>query len=131
MNKKGFALLLALLTLIIVSLLVTAYIELTTTDLQIISNHFTRNKALYIADAGVEYAIYNLRINNRWQANNLSVIFPQGTADKYSVTYPRNSGKITSTGVLATGQQVRLEARISVGGSSRPYTVKILSWKEI
>jgi type II secretory pathway component PulK len=128
MNNKGVALLLALLTLLIISLLVVAFLETTTIDLQIVSNQLNRNKALYTADAGVEYAVYRLKGS---KANFTQLMqFPSGSGNTYSVTYVSSSGIITSTGTLASGESVTLEAKVSVTGSS-PFTVKILYWREI
>lgn len=128
MNKKGVALLLALFTLLIITLLVVAFLETTAIDLQIVSNQLNRNKALYVADAGVEYAVYCLKSS---KANfTQSAQLPSGSGNTYSVTYVSSSGIITSTGTLASGESVKLEAKVSVTGSS-PFTVKILYWREL
>ena len=130
MNKKGVALLLALFTLIIISLLLISFLELTTTDLQIVSNHLTRDEALYIADAGVEYAVSQLRNNKNWQVSNETTPFPSGSSNTYAVTYPVDSGIIRSTGRLITGGQVTLEVKVSVTGNA-PYKVKIIYYREL
>jgi len=130
MNNKGVALLLALFTLLIIALLVVAFLETTTIDLQIVSNQLNRNKALYIADAGVEYAVSCLKSS---KANvTYSAQLPLGSGDTYSVTYVSSSGIITSTGTLVSGESVKLEAKVSVTGAGTgiPYGVKILSWQE-
>lgn len=132
MNKKGVALLLALFTLLIVSLLVVAFYEFTIIDLQISSNHLKRNQALYIADAGVEYAISRLK-NSRSNLSQL-VEFPSGSGNNYNVnvTSVDISAKIIlSTGRLASGEAVGLEAKVSVLGINPPYRLKIISWREI
>lgn len=132
-NKEGIALLLALFTLVIISLLAVAFLETTTIDLQIVSNQLKRNQALYIADAGVEYAVSQLRSNKNWSTNPpnyLELVFPSGSGNKYRVTYPYNPGIIRSLGILASGEQVTLEAKVSVTGASTPYSVKILYWRE-
>ena len=127
MNKKGVALLLALFTLLIIALLVVAFLETTAIDLQIVSNQLNRNKALYIADAGIECGVYRLKSS---KANfTQSAQLPSGSGDTYSVTYVSSSGIITSKGTLASGESVRLEAKVSVTGS--PFTVKILYWREL
>lgn len=129
MNKKGVALLLALFILIFVSLLVIAFLELTTTDLQIVSNHLTRNQALYIADAGVEYAISRLK-NSKLSFSYGPAELPSGSGNTYEVTYTLSSGIITSIATLSSGQQVRLETKVSVTGST-PYKVKIIYYREL
>ena len=128
-NKKGVALLLALFTLVIISLLAVAFLETTTIDLQIVSNQLKRNQALYIADAGVEYAIS--RLKNSKSSFSQILAFPSGSGSTYNVTYPSSSGIITSIGKLTSGEQVTLEAKVSVTGASTPYSVKILYWREL
>lgn len=140
MNRKGVALLLALFILILASLLVIAFLELTTTDLSITSNHLTRNQALYIADAGVEYAISILK-SDKSNFSSGAIEFPSGSANTYSVTYSSISGKIipdsqslgkiTSVATLNSGQLLSLEAKVSVRGGNPPYNVKIVSWREL
>ena len=129
MNKKGVALLLALFTLLIIALLVVAFLETTAIDLQIVSNQLKRNQALYIADAGVEYAVSILK-TSKSSFSPPPFIFPSGLGSTYSVTYVSSSGIITSTGTLVSGESVTLEAKVSVTGSS-PFTVKILYWREL
>ena len=132
MKNKGVALLLALFTLLLVSLLVVAFYEVTTIDLQITSNHLKKNQALYIADAGIEYAISRLR-NSRLDFSQ-GIEFPSGSGNNYNVnvTSLGISGKIIlSTGTLVSGQAVRLEAKVSVLGANPPYRVKIIYWREL
>ena len=128
MKTRGVALLLALFTLVIISLLAIAFLETTAIDLQIVSNQLNRNKALYIADAGIEDAVSRIRIRNRGFSNQV-VQLPSGSGNTYNVTYVLASGIITSTGTLVSGGHVDLEAKVSVTGSS-PFTVKILYWRE-
>jgi len=116
-NKKGVALTLTLFILIIVSLLCIAFLELTTSELQIVGNHFSRLQALNIADAG-------------WTASSASTEFPSGSGNTYIVTYPDASGKILSIGRLATGEEVTLEAGVTVRGGSSPYSIKVIDYTE-
>ena len=129
-DNKGVALLLALLTLFIVSLLVVALLQFSTIDLQIVSNHYLRNQALYMADAGVEYAISRLK-NSKVDFSSGNIYLPSSSGHFYNVTYSLSSSKITSGGTLASGEQVSLEAKVSVTGASAPYQVKILHWREL
>ena len=130
MHKKGAALLLAIFSLILISLLVVAFLEVTTIDLQIISNHLMRNHALYIADAGIEYAISQLRINDNWKKTPRPIELPAGSGNTYDVTYSDVSGKINSKATLTSGQEIYLEAKISIKGNV-PYDIKIIYWREL
>lgn len=131
MHKKGVALLLAIIILALISLLVTAFLELTTIDLQIISNHFTRNQVLYIADAGIEYAIAQLRANKNWHQTPRPIELPAGSGNTYDVTYSSLSGTINSKASLISGQQISLEAKVSIKGNTPAYNVKIIYWREL
>lgn len=128
-SKKGVALLLALFSLIIVSLLFLAFLEITTIDLQIASNHLNKNRAYYIAEAGIEYGVSILRGNKSGFSQVLE--FPPSSGNTYNVTYSSVSGRITSIGTLVSGGQVTLEAQVSVLGPSVPYQVKIISLQEL
>lgn len=128
-NKKGAALLLALFTLLFASLLVVGFLQITTSDLQIMHNHYLKNKALYTAEAGVEYAFSRIRTRN---ANfSRTMTFPVGSGNSYNVTYTRSSGKIVSVGSLSSGERVSLEVKVSVKGSSAPFKVKVIYWREL
>jgi len=128
-NRRAVALLLALITLMIVSLLVVAFLELTTIDLQIVSNHLSRNQAVYLADAGVEDALNRLKSSKLNFSSGL-IELPSGSGNTYNVTYASASGTITSVGRLNSGLQVTLEVKASVTGTS-PYKVKIIYYREI
>jgi type II secretory pathway component PulK len=131
MHKKGAALLLAIFSLILISLLVIAFLEVTTIDLQIISNHLMHTQALYIADAGIEYAISQLRIDNNWKKTPRPIELPSGSGNTYDVTYSAVSGKINSRATLTSGGEVNLEAKVSVKANASPYAVKIIYWREL
>ncbi|MFH0877012.1 MAG: hypothetical protein V1863_02135 [Candidatus Omnitrophota bacterium] len=127
-TNKGVALLLALWTLAIVAMLLVVALQLSTTDLQIVANHELRARALYIADAGIEYAVSRLKNSKANFSQNMT--FPAGSGHSYSVTYTSSSSTISSTGTLSSGEAVSLEVKVSVTGSA-PYQVKILSWREV
>lgn len=128
-DKKGAALLLALFTLFFISLLVVGFLQIVTSDLQIMHNHYLRNKALYIAEAGTEYAFSRIRRRN---ANfSTTRTFPAGSGNTYNVTYTRTSGRITSVGRLNSGEQASLETKVTVKGSSAPFKLKVIYWREL
>lgn len=130
-NNKGVALVMTMYIMVIVAMIMVAFCELTISDIQITSNNFNRIKARYIADSGIEYAVYFLRQNSSWTASAQGLEYPSGSGNTYVVTYPDASGKILSIGRLATGEEVRLQAGVSVGGSSAPYKVRITDYTEV
>ncbi len=121
----------ALFVLVFVSMMVVAFLDITTSDLQITNNHLKRTQALYLADAGIEYVIYRLENNKRPNLPDGPVELPSGSGNSYQVTYDYNSGKIISSGKLASGETVNIEAKVSVAGSNKPFRVQTLYWKEI
>ncbi|RKY32169.1 MAG: hypothetical protein DRP74_03165 [Candidatus Omnitrophota bacterium] len=133
-NKKGVAFILALFILVLVSILVVAFIDLVTSDLRITNNHLARLKAIYIADAGIEYAVSQLRVDRNWSVNSEETLFPAGSTSSYSVTYPKAGtlrtifcqGNLNNNEFVAT-----IEAKVSIQGSGSPYDIKIVNWKEI
>ena len=130
-NKKGLALILALFILVFIAILVVAFLELITSDLQITSNHMGRLQALYIADAGIEYVISQLEGNKYW-TGSATIVFPAGSGSSYTYTYPKSGTTrvITSIGNANNQFSATVEARLSIQGSSSPYSIKIVSWQE-
>ena len=60
-NEKGIALILALFSLAFVALLVVVFVDTVTIDQQIVTNQVKDTQAMFLADAGVEYAVYKLK----------------------------------------------------------------------
>jgi ABC-type glycerol-3-phosphate transport system permease component len=131
-GKKGIALVLAMFVLVLIAILLVAFLELITSDLQITTNHAGRLKALYIADAGIEYAVAQLRTNSYWTVTQGQTIFPSGSGNSYTVTYPKTGTTrvIRSVGMIADKFTAIIEAKVSIRGASSPYNIKIVSWQE-
>lgn len=61
-NEAG-ALLFALITAFILSLVTATFVFLTTNQYRLINSEIERTKAFYLAQTGVEYAIWGIRTN--------------------------------------------------------------------
>ena len=136
-NKKGVALVLAMFILVFIAMLVVAFLNLITSDIAITSNHLGRLQALYIAEAGVEHAISQLRANGDQSLNLGPITFPSGSTSSYTVTYPKSSTPPIETRlIVSTGQvdndkfRASIETQVSIEGASSPYTIKIVSFQE-
>lgn len=131
-KESGFALLLSLFIMLFISLLFGAIFDLLTTDLQITVNLHRETEALYIAEAGLEDAVYNLQLNRDWTSDGLTgVNLPAGSNNHYYVTYPSDPGQIESRGYLGdTGTSKTLRANVVITGSESPYTVRLVTWEE-
>jgi len=132
-EKNAVALLLAMFILVFIAILVVAFLNLLTSDLVITTNHLGRLKALYIAEAGIEHAISQLRNNINWSVNSESTIFPSASASSYTVTYPKSGTTrvIESRGQVGNNKFIAIiQAQISIQGQASPYIVKIVSFQE-
>jgi hypothetical protein len=133
-NKKAVALVLAIFILVFISILVVALLNLLTSDLVITNNHLGRLQALYLADAGVEDAISQLRILSKgWSGSVGPIPFPAGSSSSYTWTYPQagTTRVIESTGQVDNNKfKATIKAQISIQGGSIPWTIKIVSFQE-
>ncbi len=130
-NEKAVALILAMFILVFISILVVAFLELLTSDLVITTNHLGRLRALYTAEAGVEYPISQLRTSVNWSApSGETMDFPTGSASSYTVTRTAGSRVIESSGQVDSNKFIAtVEARISIRSGS-PNIIRIVSFKE-
>lgn len=137
-NQKGVILLLAAFVVLFMSILIIGYLEVATTETEIMRNHRLSNKALHIAEAGIEDAIYTLRQtgNHHWTTGFTDKVFPAGSTSSYTVTvndddYP--DIVITSTGTVSSSFRRQIEVGIAISGppTSAPYPIRINYWKEI
>ena len=132
-DSRGATLIIALIVMGVLSILTIGSLQMLTANIQISNNHIKDMQALYIADAGIEDAIDRLRDDPNWDAGLTDVEFPPGSGNTYTVTID-NSGYpsviITSTGKVSDFQRT-LEAQIDISGSSAPYSVTTVYWKEL
>ena len=119
-NKKresGVALIISLFVLFLSSVLVVAFLDSLTTDMQITKNQSSMIEATYIAEAGIEDALYELKQDSGWDVGFTEKTFPDGSGSVYTVTidnssYPQIS--ITSTAVLEAGFQRTMTATVEI-----------------
>jgi hypothetical protein len=129
-KDKGFALLLVMFIILFLSSIVASISVIFITDVKIIENYQNQVKALYVADAGIEYAISRLVLDDEWSANKLSVEFPGGSGNFYVITKKKNDDSITSEATLSGGTVREYEAEIEITGSESPYEVKLTGWRD-
>jgi len=129
-RQKGVALILALFTLLFVSLFVVAFIDILNIEQQINTNQMAQLQASFIAEAGLETALYNLRTNSSYSGTGGEVEFPDSSGH-YSVTVNTGIKMITSVGTVegsGSGYSVTIQAYYILRGDSTPYTVLVDSW---
>lgn len=129
-KRKGVALILALFSLLFISLLVVAFLDMTTIEQQIVTNRLRDLESTFIADAGVETAVFELRQNKGYNGTGGPLEFPSGSGNTYDVDVSVSTSTITSTGTVGNFLR-KLEVEFSLTGSSPPFTVEIDTWKEL
>ncbi len=130
-REKGFVLVMTVVTTLILATLIIAFLNTTAIDLNLVKNHMCSSKAYYIAEAGIADAINQIRLNGPLADTQWQETFPPNTSDTYNVSVSQNSTVIISTGLASASNFSRvLEVKVSVSGSSSPYTVSIKQWKE-
>lgn len=130
---------LTMLIMAALSILTVSALELLTTSMRITGNHKRELEAIYVADAGIEDAVKELRNDRDWRTgfNNKDFL-----GSKYTVTLTQTSTdafgnpiiKIESTGTTTIGFQRKLEAEVKVVQTPElalPYSVVMNYWKEV
>ncbi|MCP4652268.1 MAG: hypothetical protein GY858_02640 [Candidatus Omnitrophica bacterium] len=124
--KKGIALVLALFSMVFMALLVVAFLDIATIDYQIVTNHIRGLQAEFIADAGVETGIYELRQDDEYSGSSGDVVFPSGSGNTYNVTV--DGDEIVSVGTV-DGFSRTITVDFTLSGASAPHTVTINTWE--
>ena len=126
-KKEGIALILAIFTMLFVTVLVVALLDMVTIEQKISTNHIRTLQATYIADSGVEEAIYQLRQDDDWSGTGGDVEFPSGSGNSFNVSVSDTT--ITSTGTVGDFTKA-LNIDFILSGSSSPYQVLIDKWEK-
>ena len=82
--RGGMALLFTLFFVAIVSLLVVNVLDSTTLELSALRNGMDRERALYLANAGVHHAAAMLEANSTWRGTVAEGVYPAD--DSYTAT---------------------------------------------
>jgi len=128
-NEGGVALILALIVMTMLSLLVISSLELLTTNIRITGNHIHDIQALYVADAGIENAIKQIRDNPTSPPETVSGTVTDSSENSYSYSASITGIDpivITSTGTVKNLQR-RIRAEVRLVGLP-PTSVIVTSW---
>jgi len=130
-EKKGFILMTVIFLIMIVSVIVGTMFYQLTKDMELIKDIRKRAQTLYIAEAGIEDAIYNLRLDNTWTSDGTAAIeFPEDSGNTYAITYPVDESTVQSIATLSGGDQRTVEAELSVSDEGPPYAVEMDTWED-
>jgi len=131
-NERGVALILAMMVMMALSLLTVNSFEMLSSTIRISRNHKDDLQALYVAEAGIEDAVIQLRVSRNWTAGFVEKDFD---GNKYTVVVTADNLVIT---LLSTGKagnfQRTLEAQVKIIGTEEfsplEYSVAVLYWIE-
>ncbi|MFH1395288.1 MAG: hypothetical protein ABIH09_03945 [Candidatus Omnitrophota bacterium] len=128
-NKKGAVLLVATFIILVSSILIIGFLEAMTSETEILRNQKNACITMYIADSGVEAAIYDLL--NGGTGNIARTEFPNTADDNsyYTVTQTGVTGNVYT--VESLGEygdfEYEIEAKIKVTSP----TAGLQYWKKI
>jgi len=133
-NERGVALILAMMVMVALSLLTVNSFEMLSGSIRISRNHKDDLQALYVAEAGIEDAVIQLRVSRNWIAGFDEKDFD---GNKYTVVVTVGTDNSVIT-LLSTGKagnfQRTLEAQVKIIGTEEfsplEYSVAVLYWKE-
>jgi len=116
--RRGFALLLVLVVMVLTSLILAGIGNGLTTQFAAYRNVADYDQAQYLAGAGVHHAIAMLEENNAWRGSINSIELPPGSGNLYSVTATDGDpGEVVVTATGTAGSVTRrLECVVSTSG---------------
>ncbi|QDU76156.1 hypothetical protein Pan97_32010 [Bremerella volcania] len=116
--KRGFALLLVLVVMVLTSLILAGIGNGLTTQFSAYRNTADYDQALYLAGAGAHHAIAMLEEDNAWRGSISNIELPAGSGNRYSVTAADGDpGEIVITATGEAGDVTRrLECVVSTSG---------------
>ena len=122
-KNNGSALLMVIFIVALLAAVVMGMLQINTEEIQIIQNQISAAEAMAIADAGLNDAFYELRLDDEWNDGFDDKVFADGSYTVEIQSSPPNL-KIKSTGTSSQGFISYVFAKITVESSS-PHTINI------
>ena len=124
-TRSGSVMLIAIFVIALLSALVVGMLRINTEEIQLMQNQINSSEALAIAEAGLNDAFAQLRVNKDWKTGYTNKPFG---LHKYTVNVSGKSPKLTieSTGTSAKGFVAKVTAEVAVAGGD-PYTIGVSS----
>lgn len=117
-RRRSVALLISMFLMIIISSMVVLILDVEVTEMSITRNTIDLNKALYVADAGIQHSLGMLRADRTWRTGFPSpgIQFPPGSGNFYVVTIADGvSGEVIVTSTSSVRGLIKtVRATISV-----------------
>jgi len=127
-DKRGAILLMTVFIIALGTILIIGFLELSISDLKIVRNHQYSTRALHIADAGIEDALYELGQNSNWDTGFTDKAFAGETYTVVVYNHYPNSTTVESTATVDGTYQKSIQAGSTVQGGNPP---TMDYWKEI
>jgi Tfp pilus assembly protein PilX len=127
LKNNGSVLLITIFATALLSAITIGILQINTEEIQLMRNQIYAAEALAIAEAGLNDAFNELRVDSSWNTGFSNKVFDD---DSYTVTVSGTlpSLTITSIGTSAQGFVARVEADIVVGSVS-PYIIRMDSFR--
>jgi Tfp pilus assembly protein PilX len=116
-KDDGVALLIVVFVIALLAAVAIGMLQLNTEDIQLVWNQINAAQAIATAEAGLNDAFSRIR-----QGSDPNISGTSFNGGSYTVTA---GSTITSTGTTAQGFVARVDANITVGGTTSPYIIRI------
>lgn len=114
-QRRGAALILAMLIMGTVSAIVISMVDMVTMQMTVIRNTIAWDQARYLAEAGIAEGLCQLENDNAWRTGITATQFPALSGNTFAVTVTdpgTGSLVLTSTGI-ANGVTRKVEATVT------------------
>lgn len=119
-ENMGSVLLIVVLLVALLAATVVGHLEINTEEIQVMQNHIGGAQALTTAEAGLNDALAQLRLDSGWHSGYVDKQFDGG-----SYTVVVNGSTIRSTGTTSSGFIAILEAEATLATDGPPYLIGI------
>lgn len=119
-NQTGSAMIMVVFVIALLAAVVMGILETSTTDIQVMQNHVQAVQARMVAEAGLNNAIAELRMNSSWTQGFSNKDFDGGS---YTVTI--DDSEIESVGTTSDGFKAKVSAGYTASVSGPPYSISL------
>jgi len=119
-RQSGSVLLIVVVLVALLAATVVGHLQVNAEEIQLMQNHVHGAEAMALAEAGLNDALAQLRVDSRWTAGFSDKPFGNGT---YTVTVEDKT--ILSAATTSDGFSARVEAEVAVAPDGPPYLVRI------
>jgi Tfp pilus assembly protein PilX len=121
-KNNGSVLIVVVFAIAMLTAFVAGMLQLNAEQIQLMKNEVFAAQALAIAEAGLADAFSQIRTSTSWPTS-FSNSFGDGSYDVIVTGSPPTD--VNSIGTSPQGFKARVEAEITIGGSTNPYVIRI------